>query len=59
VAAPAASDSEPAKPEKREAEDAGGEERYGPLSFRRLRKEDGRALIVYSWVEPPERREEQ
>jgi hypothetical protein len=29
-------------------------ERYGPLEVRRLRKDDGRALIVYTRVEPPE-----
>jgi hypothetical protein len=26
----------------------GGEERYGPLRVRRTRKDDGRALILYS-----------
>jgi hypothetical protein len=29
-------------------------ERYGPLAVRRLVKDDGRALIVYERVEPPE-----
>jgi hypothetical protein len=34
------------------AESGGGEvERYGPLELRRLRKDDGRGLIVYSRVE--------
>jgi hypothetical protein len=31
----------------------GGLERYGPLGLRRLRKDDGRALIAYTRVEPP------
>jgi hypothetical protein len=30
---------------------AGEGERYGPLELRRLRKDDGRSLIVYSRVE--------
>jgi hypothetical protein len=28
-------------------------ERYGPLIVRRMRKEDGRALIRFEWAEPP------
>ena len=35
------------------AESGGGEvEHYGPLELRRLRKHDGRRLIVYSRVAP-------
>jgi hypothetical protein len=30
-------------------------ERYGPLELRRLRKDDGRQLIVYTRVESAER----
>jgi hypothetical protein len=29
-------------------------ESYGPLELRRLRKDDGRALIAYQRREPPE-----
>jgi hypothetical protein len=29
------------------------EERFGPLEVTRLRKADGRSLIVYERVEPP------
>jgi hypothetical protein len=34
-------------------QDPEGEERYGPLRLKRITKEDGRALILYSRVEPP------
>jgi hypothetical protein len=37
--------------------DGASSERYGPLELRRLVKDDGRALIVYSRAEPPEGRE--
>ena len=41
-------DDEPSPPEA-SAEHAGGEdELYGPLELERLRKDDGRALIVFS-----------
>jgi len=30
----------------------GGDERYGPLAVRRTRKDDGRALILYSDARP-------
>jgi hypothetical protein len=36
-------------------QDPEGEERYGPLGLERIIKEDGRALILYSRVEPPEK----
>jgi hypothetical protein len=34
--------------------DGASSERYGPLELRRLVKDDGRALIVYSHAEGPE-----
>ncbi len=42
----------PGDPDTTEAaaddEQGSGSERYGPLELRRLRKDDGRALIVFS-----------
>jgi hypothetical protein len=35
-------------------QDPGSEERYGPLRLKRITKQDGRALIFYSRVAPPE-----
>jgi len=40
------------KPASAAESGAGEVERYGPLELRRLRKDDGRRLIVYSRVEP-------
>jgi hypothetical protein len=54
VGPPAASDPEPAKQDARHAHEGGEEERYGPLALRRLRKEDGRALILYRRAAEPE-----
>ena len=34
---------------------AGEEERFGPLAVRRLVKEDGRLLILYTRVDDPDR----
>lgn len=54
-----------AQPEQPPAEPAPGEpgagsgssetavERFGPLALERLRKDDGRSLIIYSRAEPP------
>jgi hypothetical protein len=36
------------------AESDGELERLGPVSIERISKDDGRALIVYSAVKPPE-----
>ncbi|HXB15802.1 MAG TPA: hypothetical protein VNV44_08670 [Solirubrobacteraceae bacterium] len=43
-------DGKPGPPSRPSGGDAreGGSERYGPLELRRLRKDDGRALIVYA-----------
>jgi hypothetical protein len=42
--------------ERRETgEGAPARERIGPLAIERLSKDDGRALILYSSVEPPRR----
>jgi hypothetical protein len=38
------------RPAAEDAKDAGAE-RYGPLALRRLRKDDGRALIAYARAE--------
>src|SRR5260370_7636481 len=40
------------KPASAAESGAGEVERYGPLELRRLRKDDGRRLIVYSRVHP-------
>jgi hypothetical protein len=42
-------DAKPGPPPRPSREDArdDGTERYGPLELRRLRKDDGRALIAY------------
>ncbi len=46
-------DAKPGPPSRPAGEDGRGDgaERYGPLALRRLRKDDGRALIVYTRVE--------
>jgi len=51
----AASPSGATEQSKRDAqgESAHPRERLGPLALERLSKDDGRALILYSYVEPP------
>jgi hypothetical protein len=39
-------------PDDPTSEPMGGGERYGPLAVRRTRKDDGRALILYSDARP-------
>jgi hypothetical protein len=51
-AKPASSTERPAAHEQGGAD--GDLERYGPLALRRLRKDDGRALILYSRAGPVE-----
>ena len=48
-------DEKPGPPPPREAArtEPGPVERYGPLELRRLRKEDGRELIVYAHGRDP------
>lgn len=50
VSMPSAPQDEPdaAAPDEQPAE------RYGPLIVRRMRKEDGRALIRFEWAGPPD-----
>jgi len=48
----------PAEPEPGEPGAGSGSsetavERFGPLALERLRKDDGRSLIIYSRAEPP------
>jgi hypothetical protein len=38
-----------------ERRDRGADERVGPVAIARHRKDDGRALILYTRVEPPPR----
>jgi hypothetical protein len=48
-------EAKPGPPEQGPAPDPEASvERYGPLELRRLRKDDGRRLIVYRRVEPAE-----
>lgn len=50
-----AAESEPPLPEERDPREPGegGRERYGPLQLLRTRKDDGRALLLFSRPEHP------
>jgi hypothetical protein len=42
------------RPENTPATPDGEEERFGPLALRRLSKEDGRSLILYTRADEPD-----